>query len=240
MNLGKAKVKKMVESFGGRVTSSVSGKTDILIVGKEPGMSKVSKARDPKNNKKSTIQLLDVHEICNVCRGRHCLEDSKPAVIGAFSAGYRSNGLALTASKADLEHLRSPSKSQQQQDEDEEEKKDEADGTSTAPSRKNNKKKTPPSSTKSMPKAIKFEVEEGSKKPAAAKKNKRKVPTKRTKATKSSSVPDATTSSNMDVTNENVKPSEVVSCTSLVAINDENPSKRPRRSTRNSSVCYTE
>jgi hypothetical protein len=30
-----------VESFGGRVTSAVSGKTDILLVGKEPGMSKV-------------------------------------------------------------------------------------------------------------------------------------------------------------------------------------------------------
>ena len=46
LNLGKDRVKKMIESFGGRVTGSVSGKTDYLVVGKEPGMSKVSQARD--------------------------------------------------------------------------------------------------------------------------------------------------------------------------------------------------
>ena len=45
LNLGKDRVKAMVQSFGGRVTGSVSGKTNILIVGKQPGMSKVSKAR---------------------------------------------------------------------------------------------------------------------------------------------------------------------------------------------------
>lgn len=32
----------MVEAFGGKVTSSVSGRTDVLIVGKEPGASKVT------------------------------------------------------------------------------------------------------------------------------------------------------------------------------------------------------
>ena len=37
LNLGKNKVSDWVESFGGRVTKAVSGKTDILIVGKEPG-----------------------------------------------------------------------------------------------------------------------------------------------------------------------------------------------------------
>ena len=31
----------MVEAFGGKVTGSVSGRTDVLIVGKEPGGSKV-------------------------------------------------------------------------------------------------------------------------------------------------------------------------------------------------------
>ncbi len=45
LTLGKDRVKEMVESFGGRVTSAVSGRTNLLIVGKEPGMSKVSKAR---------------------------------------------------------------------------------------------------------------------------------------------------------------------------------------------------
>jgi hypothetical protein len=44
LNLGKDRVKKMVEAFGGKVTSSVSGRTHILVVGKEPGLGKVSQA----------------------------------------------------------------------------------------------------------------------------------------------------------------------------------------------------
>ena len=32
LNLGKAKLKALIVSFGGRVTSSVSGKTNILVV----------------------------------------------------------------------------------------------------------------------------------------------------------------------------------------------------------------
>ena len=40
LDLGKAKARALVESFGGRVTGAISGKTDILLVGKEPGMSK--------------------------------------------------------------------------------------------------------------------------------------------------------------------------------------------------------
>ena len=56
LSLGKARVKGMVESFGGRVTSAVSGKTDVLIVGKEPGMSKVSKGR---SQQKCTLVNLE-------------------------------------------------------------------------------------------------------------------------------------------------------------------------------------
>ena len=39
--LGKARLKSIIESFGGRVTGDVSGKTDVLVVGKDPGFSKV-------------------------------------------------------------------------------------------------------------------------------------------------------------------------------------------------------
>lgn len=49
MNLGKDRVKRMVEAFGGKVTGAVSGRTHILVVGKEPGMSKVSKAEGQPN-----------------------------------------------------------------------------------------------------------------------------------------------------------------------------------------------
>jgi hypothetical protein len=45
LSLGKGRAKALVESFGGRVTGSISGKTDMLLVGKDPGFSKVSTAR---------------------------------------------------------------------------------------------------------------------------------------------------------------------------------------------------
>ena len=44
LNLGKDRVKAMIESFGGRVTGSVSGKTNYVLVGREPGGAKVGAA----------------------------------------------------------------------------------------------------------------------------------------------------------------------------------------------------
>ena len=41
LELGKERVRKMVQAFGGKVTSAVSGRTDILVVGTDPGFSKV-------------------------------------------------------------------------------------------------------------------------------------------------------------------------------------------------------
>jgi len=48
LELGKERVRKMIESFGGRVTGSVSGKTSFLLVGREPGMSKVFTFTSPR------------------------------------------------------------------------------------------------------------------------------------------------------------------------------------------------
>jgi hypothetical protein len=84
LKLGCAKVKSMIESFGGRVTSSVSGKTDLLIVGKEPGRVKVQEAETrPK------CHLISLKDLTEVFEGR-CLEDiaARPMVIPEFSAGY--------------------------------------------------------------------------------------------------------------------------------------------------------
>merc|ERR1712238_32771 len=109
LSLGKAKVKLLIESFGGRVTSAISGKTDFLIVGKKPGMSKVSKARA-----RSKIVMTSICDLSlDLDKGCECLEDfevvcnRKPMLIESFSAGYsfysgKSNGLALTANKTDL------------------------------------------------------------------------------------------------------------------------------------------
>jgi hypothetical protein len=97
LNLGKDRVKAMVQSFGGRVTGSVSGKTDILIVGKQPGMSKVSKARaNPK------ITLMSIHDLKTGIENGDVLAASQPVQITEFSSGFRGNGLALLASEEEL------------------------------------------------------------------------------------------------------------------------------------------
>ena len=49
MNLGKDRVKGMVEAFGGKVTGAVSGRTHILVVGKQPGLGKVTQAEGQPN-----------------------------------------------------------------------------------------------------------------------------------------------------------------------------------------------
>lgn len=103
LELGKARTKKMIQSFGGRVTSAVSGKTDVLVVGKDPGFGKVSKAR-----KSSNTRLLGLHDL-KVGIEVGCLEDinTKPMLVRSWSKGYTqrrggSNSLALKASEEEL------------------------------------------------------------------------------------------------------------------------------------------
>ena len=107
LNLGKDRVKAMVQAFGGRLTGSVSGKTNILIVGKQPGMSKVSKARaNPK------ITLMTIHDLKAGLESGDVLAAAAPVQITQFSGGFvgaraaamglPGNGLALTASPEEL------------------------------------------------------------------------------------------------------------------------------------------
>ena len=104
LSLGKEKTKAMIIAFGGRVTGSISGKTDIVVVGKAPGMSKVSKAR--ASNKVLMVGLGDLKD--GLDSGCPCLENfpvwsrEEPMIIENFSAGFKGTGLALTASKKDL------------------------------------------------------------------------------------------------------------------------------------------
>jgi len=102
LNLGKERVKEMIESFGGKVTGSVSGKTDYLVVGKEPGMSKVEKAQE-----KPKAQLINLKQLKEdgIDNGGNRLEQyaNQPFQIGSFSSGYGKNGLALSASAVALE-----------------------------------------------------------------------------------------------------------------------------------------
>lgn len=83
LNLGKDKVRDLIEAFGGVVTGSVSGKTNVLIVGKDPGQSKVSKAQE------KGIPLVDLATLqCRILGAITTFEDAKPAVITSFSEGY--------------------------------------------------------------------------------------------------------------------------------------------------------
>jgi len=60
----------MITSFGGRVTSSISGKTNVLVVGKNPGASKVMKGRS-----REKCKLISLHELKDTLEGTISLED---------------------------------------------------------------------------------------------------------------------------------------------------------------------
>jgi NAD-dependent DNA ligase len=90
LNLGKDRLKHMCESFGARVTSAVSGRTDILIVGTAPGSTKVSKARAQPQ-----CQLMTVHDLKLGVEGRQSLEGVPEPEITSFSSGYYGNGKHL-------------------------------------------------------------------------------------------------------------------------------------------------
>ena len=79
----------MIEAFGGRVTSAVSGKTDYLVVGAEPGASKVAKAQE------KGIPMLDVKTLKAVLESPGARLESAPrAVITSYSKGFRGNAIS--------------------------------------------------------------------------------------------------------------------------------------------------
>jgi hypothetical protein len=84
LDMGKERCKALIASFGGRVTGSVSGKTDFLVVGKEPGASKVSQAAAKGV---PTVDLMGLKRVLETPGA--ALEDAPAAVIGDFSDGYK-------------------------------------------------------------------------------------------------------------------------------------------------------
>jgi hypothetical protein len=88
LNLGKDRLKAMIQSFGGRVTSAISGKTSFLVIGRAPGESKVSKARY------MGLPMIDVGALVNLVYGTLArLEDAPQPAIKSFSAGYPTRDL---------------------------------------------------------------------------------------------------------------------------------------------------
>jgi hypothetical protein len=89
LNLGKDRMTGLIESFGGRVTSAVSGATSCLVVGQAPGGSKVGKAAERGLQTVSSAGLKLVAETAGMA-----LRDAPaPPPVEAFSQGYRGNGI---------------------------------------------------------------------------------------------------------------------------------------------------
>ncbi|KAI9011624.1 hypothetical protein DFJ74DRAFT_645598 [Hyaloraphidium curvatum] len=87
LDLGKGRTRAFIESFGGRVTGSVSGKTTYLVVGKEPGYSKVSQAEG------KGVATVDLAALLKAVEEPKHLAVAPAPAIGAWSSGYRGNGL---------------------------------------------------------------------------------------------------------------------------------------------------
>uniref|UniRef100_A0A7S3JZP8 BRCT domain-containing protein n=1 Tax=Aureoumbra lagunensis TaxID=44058 RepID=A0A7S3JZP8_9STRA len=70
--VGREEVKDLCKRFGARITGSVSGKTDILVVGNHPGPAKISQAQE------RGVQLLSINELVAVIRSCSQAEDESP------------------------------------------------------------------------------------------------------------------------------------------------------------------
>jgi len=88
LELGKARVRGMIESFGGKVTGSVSGRTDFLCVGKAPGAVKVSQATT-KNVPMVSVQ--NIKQCLEGGGGVASLSGVAPVQITSYSDGYRGS-----------------------------------------------------------------------------------------------------------------------------------------------------
>lgn len=86
--LGKEKAQALLESFGGRVTTCLSGVTDILLVGKEPGRAKYEEART------RCVRMMGLGELKVALEGGKLLPPSQAPelVITEFSQGYKGCG----------------------------------------------------------------------------------------------------------------------------------------------------
>ena len=86
---GKDTLKLAIEKYGGRVTSSVSKKTSIVVSGHLPGATKLEAAA-----KLSSCKVMDVDGVCALMRGASTDDVAAPA-IGELSRGYGGKGKLL-------------------------------------------------------------------------------------------------------------------------------------------------
>ena len=99
LNGGKGAVAELVKNFNGKVTGSISKKTDFLLLGDEPGLSKVTKAREMPN-----CQLLTMETLVAGLRSGKVKEQAEatPVEVDEFSRGFQGNGKKYLASPEQL------------------------------------------------------------------------------------------------------------------------------------------
>ena len=92
---GKAQLTKDIEAHGGKVVGAVSGKVTHLLIGREVGASKLTKARE------RDIKIINVEGLHALMRG----EEAPDGVVESLSAGHSGNGLALRLTMEERETL---------------------------------------------------------------------------------------------------------------------------------------
>lgn len=102
INLGKEEVANMIRSRNGRVAGSVSSKTTVLVVGKEPGVSKV---REASIKDVPMVSLTGLRQMMNGA----AVEEAESPSIAAFSSGYSGD---VVVSDREAQFLRSEAKQQ--------------------------------------------------------------------------------------------------------------------------------
>ncbi len=95
---GKEKAKEFIERFGGVVRSAMSGRTDMLLVGREPGVRKLAEARS------RNVTLLNLEHLIDLVHGRSIMK--KQIKIDSFSTGFYGTGLAVKMTADELNELR--------------------------------------------------------------------------------------------------------------------------------------
>ena len=98
LNLGKQRMKKKIELHGGAVTSSISKKTTLLLVGDAPGMRKVQQANS------RGVSVLDRVGLGLLLKGTHIKSVPQPH-IGEYSDGFDGGGKKNSASPGAVDTL---------------------------------------------------------------------------------------------------------------------------------------
>ena len=100
LKVGKDNARALIERFGGKVVGSISGKTTHLVIGHEPGASKVEAAQK-RNMKRTTIK--EIQQV--IFSGDTKQLGQEGVIIEAFSGGFYGNGTARDKTDAELQRL---------------------------------------------------------------------------------------------------------------------------------------